>query len=575
MFIDLHTDYSLLESLIKIDTDDRKSPPIKDDNLIAHAILNKWEYMGIADNTAGGLLDFYLACKEAKIKPLLGLRFFITNNLESITDSQIILYAQNNNGYHNLLKLFSKAATDGFKNDNVNLLIEWMEGDLGKDLVCILPIGESPNESKSDVGDKVAQDLRRLFKGKLFFGLYNRNCAIDDIWLEKAKANNVPYLFLSNAKYLKTNDIKAYRVLRSISEKTTLDRLFESVWLDESIEAAEKTFAMCTHKDYLKKFLDLINLDIPTPGLKVPQFPVPAPHKDSYDYLVALCRKGYKEKLEEFDTPEKKKACVDRLKIELDVMKRCNLSDYFLLVYDICNYCDENGVPRGLARGSCAGALTAFLLDISRVNPLTYDLLFERFLNEDRTRPVEFNGEIYLTDAPDIDLDVGQIQRQQVIEFLRERYGHVAKIATYTTLSAKACVKDVIRVFGRSEKEAMYVASSIEIRFGKSDSLEDTYKKSDKFREWADRNKEIYETALKLENIRKNASQHAAGLIISSEPVENRAPLFLANSTGDEFKRDTCVAYSLDFAAKAGLLKVDILGIRGLNVLQDTTELIK
>lgn len=1018
MFLDIRTDYSLLSSLIKID------------DIVKLAKEKQWSYLGIADESAGSLLEFYLECKANGVKPILGLRFRVTNSLEHTTDSKIILYAQNLRGYHNLLKLSSKACIDGFKDDDSNLTIDWLEGELGRDLLCVLPISESPNELCNDIGADIISKLQKIFKGRLFFGLYNRDTATDDIFLRKAEAKGTPYLFLSNAKYTKTDERLAFKVLRAISEKNTVERLFETIWLDESIETSEKRYQNYKHTDYMAKFVSMIDLDIPTPGLKVPKFPVPQGFKTSYDYLVHLCREGYRAKIEEFDTKEKVEACKKRMAIECDVIRRCELSDYFLLVYDICKYCDESRIPRGISRGcltpdssvrvldgykkicdvdtndlvissdgcynrvlntfqymvsedmveikhrfsnffdkplftkdhkilavkntnisnspkhrnfkyptytktldlgrkpeyiaakdiergdflcvpiteessldidrfdlveyigdnakctyddnfiyvktaikttsdicirynsrllgvdrltlkrvikgvikqssysniinerceelgflslaewdsainlgkniltkvhrfiecdadflkilgmyisdgwghsrggrsigfgfhsdnnkdqikfvndffskrgfnfcnlqhkkrrlvqiqvnsflmynffeslvdkyaanknihplikqlpikkleslvtglmlgdghikkrvmdkscydsinlslvcdlreilikmgipssvacrepdiskmrpswsyklqiagndlfgvrkfygyyrdedyiyipvmsvktkgykgpvydlevennpsfrtssyvvhnSAGGCLIAFLTDISRTNPLTYNLLFERFLNEDRTRPLLFNGETYLTSAPDIDLDVGQLQRQQVIEFLRTKYGFVAKIATYTTLSSKACIKDTIKAFGRAQWEADRASHMIEVRFGKSDSLSKTYEKNPDFKQWADNNRKIYDCALYLEDVKRNVSLHAAGILVSGEDIGNSAPMFLANSTGDEFKQDTCIAYSLDLAEKAGLLKVDILGIRTLCSLSDAIDLI-
>lgn len=561
-FFDIRTDYSLLGSLIQIE------------NLINFAKERSWTYLGIADENAGGLLDFYLACKEAGIKPILGLRFNVTNNLEETTDSQIILYAQNLKGYHNLLKLFSKASIDGFKNNQGNLLIDWVD-ELGSDIICVLPVGNSPKEAHTKNGDAVISKIKSYFKGKLFCGLYNRNTAIDDIWLKKAEANNIPYLFLTDARYLKSEDYTAYKVLRAIKEKNIVEKLFESIWLDSSLESAAKQFENYKHEEYQNKFLSLIDIDIPTPGLKVPKFAIPKDFATSYDYLVALCREGYKGKIENFDTKEKKEACKNRMKIELDVIKRCELADYFLMVLQICKYCDNNNIPRSFSRGSASGSLIIFLLDISKVNPLDYGLLFERFLNEDRTRPIMFNGEQYLTDCSDIDIDLGQMQRQEVIDWLRDKFGHVAKIATYTTLSSKACLKDVIRSFGKTEAEASYVASFVEVIHGKSDSIEQTYTKFQQFKDWADVNPKIYNVILKIEGIKKNSSIHASGIIISNEPIRNKVPVFLSNcSEGGGFKKDECVAYSLDFASKAGLIKMDLLGIRTLNVLQDAVRMI-
>jgi DNA polymerase-3 subunit alpha len=559
MLIDIRTDYSLLNSLIKIE------------DLIELAQKKKWQFLGIADFDAGGLLDFYLSCKEANIKPILGLRFYITDNLENTTDSEIILYAQNYDGYKTLIKLYSDCAINNYKNNQTNLLVSQLENI--NNLICVLPIGNSPNELCTKQGVDILGKLKVFFENKIFFGLKNRNCAIDDIFLRKAEKANVPYIFLSNAKYLETSDFAAFKTLRAINARTTIDRLFETVWVDESIELAEKQLINYKHDKYLNRFLSLIDINIPTPGLKVPKFPIPEGYNNSYDYLVYLCRQGFLIKKDSFPNLE---IVSERMKIELDVMNRCQLADYFLLVYDICQYCDENDIPRGISRGSAGSSLVAYLLDISRINPLEYDLLFERFLNEDRTKPIDFNGETYLTDAPDIDLDIGQLQRQQVINWLREKFGHVAKIATYTTLSSKACVKDVCRAFGKTEKEATWASSHVEVLYGKSDSISTTYDKSEKFREWVASNEELYKIALKLEGIKKNSSIHAAGIIVSNELITNRAPIFLANhSENQDFKKDECIAYSLDFAAKAGLIKMDLLGIRTLNVLQNTINLIK
>ncbi len=554
MFIDFKTDYSLLESLL--------TP----EKLVEYAKSQGWSHVGIADTNSGGLLDFYLLCQDEGIKPLLGLSFLITDSLDTPTDSNILLYAQNLEGYHNLVKLSTKANLEG----SGSLLTDWFK-DLGNNLVCVLPIGNSPNELYSDQGNNIIKQLRNTFKGKLFYGLYNRDTATDDIWLAKAKENNTPYLFLSGARYFQREDCMAYKALRAIKEKNVIDRVFESIWLDESIEFAKTQFNYYQHAEYYQKFLDLININIPTPGLKVPSFAVPEPFKTSYDYLVDLCRKGYAAKSKEFSN---KKLVSERMKTELDVIQKCNLSDYFLLVYGICQYCDEANIPRGLGRGSVGGSLCAYLMDIHKVNPIKYGLLFERFLNPDRTRPIVFNGEQYLTDAPDIDLDIGQLQRQQAIEWLRQKYGFVSKISTYTTLSARICIRETVRTFGKSEGEAGYVAGFVDALYGKMDSIKKTYEKQEKFRLWAEHNQEIYSVILKLEGLKKNASIHAAGLLISDQNIENKAPLKFLHTSGDEYKQDVCCSYDLDLASKASLLKVDVLGIRTLNLLQDTIKLI-
>lgn len=555
MLVDCKSDYSLLESLMTPEA------------LVKKAKELGLTYLGIADSNAGGLLDFYLTCKEAGIKPLLGLRFNITDKLEAPTDSQVFLYAQNNNGYHNLIKVATKVNLEGAG----NLLLEWLN-ELSPDLVCVLPVGNSPNELRSDQGDLINKRLKELFKGKMFYGLYNRECAIDDIWLKKAEVGNVPYLFLSGAKYFLKEDLKAYKVIRAIKEKTIVEKVFESIWLDESVETTVERFKSYTHHDYLNKFLSLIDVDIPTPGLKVPKFSFPKEFASSYDYLVDLCRKGYKDKMAEF--PDKN-LVKERMATELKVIKDCRLEDYFLLVFDVCRHCDEHGIPRGISRGSAAGSLILYFLDVSRVNPLEYNLLFERFLNPDRTQTVEYNGEKYLTDAPDVDLDVSQTRRQEVVDWLNGKYGNVCRIGTFTTFSSKLALRETVRSFGRSEGEAGYVAGFIESIHGKVNSIEETYQKNSKFKEWVDKNKEIYKIALTIQDLKKNMSAHAAGLLISSDSINNMIPLTLGQTTGEEVKQYICSMYDMRFAAKSTLLKLDLLGLRTLVLLKDSIDLIK
>lgn len=559
MIIDAFTDYTLLGSMLKPDA-------------LAEYAKDKWKFLGIADNHAGGLLDFYLECTNNGVKPILGLRLSVVERAYLKSLGQILLYAKNREGYQALLKIFSRANLECYSN-GPNILVDWLP-EHSKNLICVLPIGYSPNEMKTDAGIAAGKKLLSIFGSDLYFGLFNRICSIDDHWLEIAKSAGVKYLPLYGAKYFKKDDLTAYRAMRAIATRSTVRDLFELVYLDESLESVKQAEQLEPQvAEVLMEFVGKIDIKIPTPGLKVPKFKIPDGFKNSFEYLMHLCRIGYKERP---DLVKYKAQIKERMAVECDVIKRCNLSDYFLLVYDICRYCDENGIPRGISRGSAGGCLISYLLKITELNPLEYNLLFERFLNEERTKPIVVDGVDYLTDAPDIDLDVGQIQRQQVIDFIREKYGYVSKIITYTTLSAKACIKDCIRVFGKSEHEANYVSSMIEILFGRADALEETYKKSEAFRVWVGQNQEIYDVALKLEDVKKNSSIHAAGIVVSDTPIDGFAPLCLANhSEGEEFKRDTCAAYSLDFAAKAGLLKVDILGIRSLNVLQDTIRMIR
>lgn len=552
MFIDINTDYSLLKSLIKIE------------DLVKYAQEKQWPFIGISDENAGGLLDFYIACTAANIKPVLGVTFNVSDDVESQPKGKIILYAKNVKGYFSLIKLFSRASVEGSVSGKSTILLEWLE-NIKQDLLVVVPFGQHPILSKVDF----AEAIQKLFGEDLYYGLYDRELGIDDYW--KREYGDRRYLFLSAAAFFKPEDALAYKTARAISERSTIERLFEMVYPENNILNAEDKYLSYPYKEYHNEFLAKINVVIPTPGLKVPKFPIPSQYKDSYEYLLHLCRKGYAAKKSEFDAKKVK----DRMKVELDVIKKCKLADYFLMVYGICQYCDENDIPRNFSRGSCSGSLIAYFLDISRTNPLEFNLLFERFLNEDRTRPLEFEGQDYLTDAPDIDLDIGQLQRQQVIDFLREKYGHVAKICTYTTLSTKAVLKDVIKAHGKSEREAAIVSGYVESVFGRNDTLVETLAKNEKFKDWVSRNQKVYDVALKLEGIKKNLSIHAAGLLISDENIANRAPFIPAYTTGDEMKKDICAAYDLDFAAKAGLLKVDILGLRTLNCIQDTIKLIK
>ena len=291
------------------------------------------------------------------------------------------------------------------------------------------------------------------------------------------------------------------------------------------------------------------------------------PKSSNYDLLRALCLRGVKERgVDKFNN---KQEYYDRVKMELSVLSELGFVDYILLNWDILNFCHYNGIPTGPGRGSAAGSLVLYLLRVTNVDPIKYDLFFERFVSKSRAKKTVFDGVTYLDGSllADIDNDISYDRRQEVIEYIEEKHkGRTCKILTLNTLSSKLCVKECGKIVSElSEDEVNSISNHIPKQFGKVFKLEKAYEESDKFKEFADKNPKIYKTAKKLEGLNKNTGVHPSGIAISFYNIEEVMPMQKTNDGR------LISAYDMNDVASL-MVKFDILGLRTLSVVHDTCQ---
>ena len=291
------------------------------------------------------------------------------------------------------------------------------------------------------------------------------------------------------------------------------------------------------------------------------------PQSSNYALLRALCLRGVKQR--GIDKLDNKQEYYDRVKMELTVLRDLGFVDYILLNWDILNFCHENDIPTGPGRGSAAGSLVLYLLRVTNVDPIKYDLFFERFVSKSRAKKTVVDGITYLDGSllADVDNDISYDRRQEVIEYIEKKHkGRTCKILTLNTLSSKLCVKECGKIVGElSEDDVNIISNHIPKQFGKVYKLEKAYDESDKFKEFADKNTKIYKIAKKLEGLNKNTGVHPSGIAISFYDIEEIMPMQRTNDG------HLISAYDMNDVASL-MVKFDILGLRTLSVVSDTCE---
>ena len=316
--------------------------------------------------------------------------------------------------------------------------------------------------------------------------------------------------------------------------------------------------------------------DVAPPGVRLPEIKIDPSYYtklhlpegiSNFDFLRELCRLGITKK--GIDQFENKQEYFDRVHSELETLNELGFIDYVLLNWDILTYCHLNDIPTGPGRGSAAGSLVLFLIDVTKVDPVKYELFFERFVSKSRAQKTEKDGVTYLAGSllADVDNDISYERRHEVIEYIENKYpGRTAKILTLNTLSGKLCIKECGKIVGNySEQEVNIVSDSIPKRFGKVAPLIDAYKESEEFSAWANDNKEVFRIALRLEGLNKNTGVHPSGIAISHERLEDLCPVQLTNEGG------LVTGYDMNWVAEL-MVKFDILGLRTLSVIYDVCQ---
>ena len=464
--------------------------------LVKVAKENNIKSLGIADNNMYGALEFYKECKNAGIKPIIGLEVLVQN-------LKLVLYAENYKGYQNLLMITS------IEEITISVLKEYCS-----DVLCIMPY-------KSNI---LYDDLKHIYK-HLFIGYEN----IEEKELiklsNKISIRDIFCIEKEDEKYLKC--LHAIRDGVSALEKEDL----KGVSLLPIYENAQD-----------RVISDLCNVEIKFHQDLLPVYPC----DDSYEYLKQKCILGLKKN---FGTSVRK-VYQDRLKYELSIIKKMGFCDYFLIVSDYVNYAKENGILVGPGRGSAAGSLVSFLLNITTIDPLKYDLLFERFLNPDRVT------------MPDIDVDFEDTRREEVIRYCTRKYGDnkTGYIITFGTLKAKAAIRDVGRAMDAPLNKIDLLCKNIDANLSLKDNLNNVNIK--KILNMNNDLKKVYLIAMKFENLKRHTSVHAAGVVISKRDLRSVVPV-----QKKEF--GTVIGYDKDYLEELGLLKMDFLGLKNLTLIDN------
>lgn len=490
--LNLKTGNYLLSSMIKIP------------ELVKMAKEHGLTTLSMADNNLYGVIDFYKACKNSGVKPIIGLEI-------KIDGLKLVLYCENYNGYKSLIKL---ATIMSGENLNLNVLIRHSDG-----LLCIMPY-----ESRL-----LYNDLKKIFK-HLFIGYKNNN--------EKEKIKSSNKVYFNEILCLDKEDEAYLKYLYAIRDgklalEVVVDEFEVSLFPLKNID--EKTNHLIN---------ELCNLEIPFHQSLMPLYPC---EEDSFEYLKKECIKGLKRI---FGVSVNKKYAV-RLKYELSVIQKMGFCDYFLIVADYIRYAKSVGILVGPGRGSAAGSLVAYLLNITTIDPLKYDLLFERFLNPERVS------------MPDIDVDFEDSRRDEVSTYCIQKYGEkkVAPIITFGTLGARQVIKDVGRVLDIDNKKLDLLSKSIDPRKSLVENAK-TFQVND-FLKMNEDLRMVYHIALKFEGLKRHSSVHAAGIVMSRYDLDEVIPL---NHSHSGFYT---TGYDMTYLEEIGLLKMDFLGLKNLTLIRN------
>ena len=492
--LNIKTEYDLMNSLIKID------------DLISYAKLNGYNTLGITDSNMFGTYEFINKCNLNNIKPIIGIDIFVE-------DINLLIYAKNYDGYVSLCKIVSKKNIDNItlndiKEHSNNIIVVCKNNDYLKlkDLFTYIFI-KFNNEEEKELSLKLTDDI----------------------------------VYIDEIRYFKDSDKEYFKYLKYIDENKTIDE--EIKFNNTYFKDIKNEFCITS----TLKFSDLINITLPKSKYHIPIY-----NENSLAYLKALSKKGLEKRLNG-EVSDKYK---NRLVYELSVIEKMNYVDYFLIVYDFVLFAKKHNILVGPGRGSGAASLVNYALGIINIDPLKYNLIFERFLNPDRIT------------MPDIDIDFDNLKREEVIEYVINKYGseNTARIISFNTMLPKQIIRDISKVLKMENSLIDRICKTI-----KDEKNFNELKNNKEFNLIVSRNedaKRLINICDKLCGLKKNTSMHAAGVVISDERLDTLMPLYKSNNV-------ILTGYSMEYIESLGLLKMDFLSIKNLNTISNILEDIK
>lgn len=573
-----HTDYSLLDGAASISKYIAKA---KEYGMKALAITDHGNMFGVK--------DFYDSCRKAGIQPIPGCEFYINPEGRALKDNNnkyyhLILLAMSDQGYHNLMELNSIGYLEGYyykPRIDEEVLKEHSEG-----LICLSAClaGEIPQKILSqniEVAYEKAKWYKELFGDRYYIEIQNHylpeELTVLPQLVKLAHDLDIPLVATNDIHYIEKSDANAHDILMCIGtgkKKSDTDRLrfeTEEFYMKSGDEMADLFSKYPEAIENTVKIAERCNFEIKFPGPLLPSVDVPPQYKDTKEYLTALSWDGLRRRYPGYESdPQKKEVLEQRLNYELSVILKMGFDGYYLIVRDYIYWAKTHGIPVGAGRGSGAGSMVAYCVDITNVDPIAHDLLFERFLNPSRIS------------LPDFDIDFCFEGRQKVIDYVTEHYGYdrVGQIATFGTLKAKAVVKDVARVldipFDQSNKITKYILDVLPDEAKAehvSSLLQWSIMTSPELQEFQSRGgvyEELFDVSLRLENLARHVSTHACGVVIGQTALKNYVPLYKDPKTGG-----ISTQYTMSVLEECGLVKMDFLGLKTLTLLRNTERLIK
>ncbi|KKY01533.1 MULTISPECIES: DNA polymerase III subunit alpha [Paraclostridium] len=559
----VHTEYSLLDGFSRIK------------NLVNRAKELNMSAVAITDHGCMfGAIDFFKVAKKEGIKPIIGCEVYtaprgMKDKDPNFDKSQghLILLAKDTTGYQNLIKLVSAAYVQGFyykPRVDIDEIKKHSEGIIALSACLAGDVSQALMNRNYDKAKNIA------LKYKEIFGEENYYLEIQDHNLPEQKEVNRELIRLSkeigvglvatnDVHYVRKEDSKIHDILMCIQMGKTVNdparmRFGSDEFYLKSREEMEEIFPEVQEAlDNTSKIAQMCNVEFDFNTIHLPQYDVPGGYTPQ-EYLRMLCFKGLKER---YKKPSQE--ILDRLEYELGVIEKMGYVEYFLITWDFINFARENNIMVGPGRGSAAGSIVSYTLYITDIDPIKYSLLFERFLNPERVS------------MPDIDIDFCYERREEVIDYVKRKYGedHVAQIITFGTMGAKAAIRDVGRVLDVSYNKVDNIAKEIPFALGMTiDKALDTNPNLKKLYEEDSETKEIIDVSRKIEGMLRHASTHAAGVVISKKPIDEYVPLY-------KHQDAITTQFTMTTLEELGLLKMDFLGLRTLTVIRDALDLIE